>query len=228
MALLYKGLPFKTEWIEYPDIEQRMKELGAEATDEKKDGTPKWTLPVIKDDVTGKVIADSWKIAMYLEDTFPDKPTLFPFGVRAPVHFFEAYFVSTAIIPGRKIFSSETCAKLNSPSEEYFRRTREVQFNMKMEEIAPPGPKRDELWTAVKEGFDKIASKYESNGDGTLPYYYGETISYADLVVVSFLQYIKAVLGPDSSEWKKMEGWNDGRWVKLFELTKKYQDRYME
>jgi len=223
MALNFKGLPFKTEWVEYPDIGPRMKELGAEATDKWDDGSPLWTLPVIKDDATGKVIADSWKIAMYLEDTYPHEPTLFPFGVRAPVHFLQAYFSNIAILPGYKIFCSETRGRLNPRSEEFFRRTREADFNMKMEELAPPGPKRDELWAAVKEGFDKFAPKYESNGDGTLPYFYGETVSYADLVVVSLLMWIKTVLGPEHPEWKEMEGWNGGRWVRLLELTKKYQ-----
>ncbi len=92
-----------------------------------------------------------------------------------------------------------------------------------MEEFAPPGPKRNEVWAAVKAGFDTVAVKYASNGDGTLPYFYGDKISYADLVVVSYLLYIKTILGPDNPEWKEMEDWNEGRWMKLFELTKKYQ-----
>jgi len=220
---LFKGLPFKTEWIEYPNIGPRMKELGAEATDKWDDGSPLWTLPVIKDDATGRTVADSLKIAMYLDDTYPDKPTLFPFGVRAPIHFFQTYFVKTAIFPGMPIFLSESCFKLNPPSEEFFRRTREADFKLKMEEFAPPGPKRNEVWAAVKAGFDTVAVKYTSNGDGTLPYFYGDQISYADLVVVSYLLYIKTILGPDNPEWKEMEDWNEGRWMKLFELTKKYQ-----
>jgi len=223
MALLFKGLPFKTEWVEYPDIGPRMKELGAEATAEWEDGSPRWTLPVTKDDTTGKVVADSWKIAMYLDDTYPDKPTLFPFGVRAPVDFLHAYFFNTAIRPGLPIFLSETCVKLNPPSEKIFRRAREAEFKLKMEEFAPPGPKRDAIWAAAKAGFDTFAAKYASNGDGTLPYFYGDKISYADLVVASFLWWIKVVLRSENPEWKKMEGWNDGRWVKLIELTKKYQ-----
>jgi len=222
MALLFKELPFKTEWVEYPDIGPRMKELGAEATAKWEDGSPRWTLPVIKDNATGKVVADSWKIAMYLDDTYPDKPTLFPFGVRAPVDFFQAYFFDTTILPGLSIFLSESCFKLNAPSEKFFRRTREADFKLKMEEFAPPGPKRDAIWTTVKAGFDTFAAKYASNGDGALPYFYGDKISYADLVVASFLLWIKIVLGSGNPEWKKMEGWNDGRWVKLIELTKKY------
>ncbi len=223
MALLFKGLPFKTEWIEYPDIGPRMKELGAEATSEREDGSPRWTLPVIKDDANGRIVADSMKIAMYLDDTYPNKPTLFPFGVRAPIHFFEAYFVNTTIVPGKPIFVSASCFKLNPTSEEFFRRAREANFGLKLEELAPPGPKRNAIWATVKAGFDTFAAKYASNGEGALPYFYGDKISYADLVVVSYLLYIKTVLGPENPEWKEMEGWNEGRWRKLFELTKKYQ-----
>lgn len=223
MALQLKGLPFKTVWLEYPDIGPTMKKIGAEATSKWEDGSPWYTLPVIHDSTTNKVVADSWKIALYLEDTYADKPTLFPFGVRAPVEFFEAYFTETTIKPGMRIFMSETCYKLNPPSEAFFRRTREVIYKLKIEEFAPPGPERNAIWAAVKGGFDNFAPKYTSNGDGTLPFFYGETISYADIVVASYLLWIKIVLGPENPEWKEMELWNAGRWVKLIELMKKYE-----
>ncbi|KLO12307.1 hypothetical protein SCHPADRAFT_905209 [Schizopora paradoxa] len=202
-----------------------MKELGAEATEELGDGSPKWTLPVIHDSTTGAIIADSFKIASYLDDTYPDKPTLFPFGgIRAPILLFHTYFMQTAIAPGRPIFVSQAFFVLNPASKDYFRRTREAAFKMKIEEFAPAGPKREGIWAAFKEGLDNIASMYASNGDGTLPYFYGETISYADLIVVSHLLSIRTVLGPETPEWKVLEGWHGGRWKKLLELTKKYHE----
>ncbi|KLO12305.1 hypothetical protein SCHPADRAFT_921424 [Schizopora paradoxa] len=222
-ALLFKGLQFKTEWIEYPDIAPRLQEMGVEATEKQEDGTPLYTLPVIKDDSTGQIVADSWKIAIYLDETYPDKPTLFPFGVRAPIHFFQAYFFNTAILPGRRIFVSSSFFKLNPASEGFFRRTREAEFGVKMEELAPPGPKRDEEWNAVKEGFSRVAAKYESNEKGSLPYFYGDKISYADLIVVAYLLYVRTVLGPESPEWKEVGTWDDGRWMELLELTKRCQ-----
>lgn len=215
LALHFKGLQFETEWIEYPDIAPRLKEMGVEATEKEEDGSPLYTLPVIKDDSTGKIVGDSWKIAKYLDDTYPDKPTLFPFGFRAPIHFFQAYFSNTAIRPGRHIFVSESFFKLNPASKDFFRRTRETEFGVKMEDFAPLGPKRDEMWAAVREGFSRVAAKYESSEEGSLSYFYGDKVSYADLIVVAYLLYVRTVLGPECPEWREVEKWNESHWSTL-------------
>jgi hypothetical protein len=78
--LNYKGLAYKTEWIEYPDIADLCKKIGAEPTMIRKDGRPYYSLPVIQDPKTGAVISDSARIAEYLDETYPDTPKVFPAG----------------------------------------------------------------------------------------------------------------------------------------------------
>ncbi|KAJ7904991.1 hypothetical protein B0H13DRAFT_2274571 [Mycena leptocephala] len=53
-ALNFKGLAYKTVWIEYPDIMDLCKLIGAEPTMIRKNGTPYYSLPVIQDPKTGK------------------------------------------------------------------------------------------------------------------------------------------------------------------------------
>lgn len=217
-ALLFKGVPFKTEWIEYPDIEGKMKEIGAAATGSWKDGRPQWTLPVIKDDSTGKVVSDSLAIAVYLDETYPNLPTLLPFGASAPAAIYEDYFTSTAFSSVLLLLLAESNGKLNPASEAYFRRTREASYGQKIEEFAPPGPKREAAWAGFKAGLTTLSAKL-----GSKPFFFGETLSYADLELVSYLLWMKVVVGPENPEWKAVESWDGGKWAKLLALTEKYQ-----
>ncbi|KAJ7483558.1 hypothetical protein FB451DRAFT_1234964 [Mycena latifolia] len=51
-ALNFKGIPYKTSWVEYPDIEPLSREVGAAPTRNKPDGRPHYTLPMIHDPST--------------------------------------------------------------------------------------------------------------------------------------------------------------------------------
>ena len=53
--LHYKGLPFRTQWVEYPDIEPTLRLLDALPTSKNEDGSDYYTLPVIHDDSTGRL-----------------------------------------------------------------------------------------------------------------------------------------------------------------------------
>jgi hypothetical protein len=52
-ALSYKGLPFRTSWVEYSHIAETAKGIGAEHTTYWKDGTPRYTVPFIHDQNVG-------------------------------------------------------------------------------------------------------------------------------------------------------------------------------
>lgn len=203
--------------MEFPDVEATMKKLGAAPTGTWPDGRPQYTLPVIHDDSTGKFVSDSANIAEYLEATYADKPKLFPFGAKAPVFMFEPFFSSTAATPIIMILLAESTFKLNPPSEKYFRDTREKSFGKKAEDWAP-ADQRGGMLAAAKEGMSKVAGVLSKNSDG--PFFFGNTPSYADLVLLSYLMWMKLALG---AEWNQIESWDGGRWKKFLDLTKGYQ-----
>ena len=60
-ALNIKGLPYTTQWVEYPDIERVCKQIGASPAEKKPDNPSQdhYTLPVIQDPNTGRVVSDS-------------------------------------------------------------------------------------------------------------------------------------------------------------------------
>ncbi|PPQ95558.1 hypothetical protein CVT26_008585 [Gymnopilus dilepis] len=219
-VLNFKGVPYKTEWIEFPDIEPRCKALEIPPTSTKADGAPFYTLPAIHDPTTGAYVSESLSIAEYLEKTYPDTPAVFPcntLSLQAPFHLpFRAYL--------KVYFQFGVPAAhgvLNAPSAEYFRRTREASFGKTLEELLPQGDRAKEEWAKVQEGMGKVSQWYEKNG-GKGPFLLGETASWADLFVASYLVYMRITWGEERQEWKEVMSWHGGQWRRLLEALEKY------
>ncbi|KAH7909189.1 hypothetical protein BJ138DRAFT_1155859, partial [Hygrophoropsis aurantiaca] len=217
-SLNIKRVAYRTEWIEYCDIEALALKIGAIPTDVKPDGKPLYTLPIIQDPNTGKVIADSFAIAEYLDETYPNAPTLFPRGSKALFAAFEGGIVN-ALGPIGRLQLALICPLLNGPSEKYYRPSREAMFGMKIEEFSPIGEKRDGDLAKFKAS---LASVYEwlakSNGE----YVMDDTVSYADAILNGWLIWIKIVHGADSEVWKDIASWNEGRWAKHLKAMDKF------
>jgi glutathione S-transferase len=212
VVLNYKGIPYRTEWVEFPDIEPLSKKLGIEPTDHNSDdGSPLYTLPAIHDPSTGVYIADSTAIAEYLEKTYPNTPSVFPNETIGLQKAFDATFERSldAVMP---FILPVTNSKLNPASEEYFRR--------RLEDV-PTGNARTEEWGKFEKGLASVHS-YLALTDKKGPYILGDTISWSDLVLFSFLYWFKLVWGENSKEWKDIASWNGGRWEAHIDALKKY------
>ncbi|TDL20311.1 hypothetical protein BD410DRAFT_791099 [Rickenella mellea] len=117
MALNYKGLEYKTEWVEYPDIGPLAKKIGALPTSI---GATRelYTVPIIHDHATGKVASDSFAIAQYLDETYPDQPKLFPAGPGIAA-IFDSYWMQHPIPALSKIVQPTIFRRLNTASHEF-------------------------------------------------------------------------------------------------------------
>lgn len=199
--------------MEYPDIEALAKKIGAPATGTKDDGTPAYTLPIINDPNTGKVISDSFLIAEYLDATYPNGNTLFPSGTKPLVEAFEGGVVG-ALGGILQLQLAISCPILNPPSEKYFRVTREAKFGQKIEEFSPEGPKRNADLAKGKEGLAAVDGWLaKSRGKFVL----GDTVSYADGVLAGWLTWIKVT----NVTWKEIATWHNGRWATYLENLEK-------
>lgn len=196
-----------------------MKKIGAKPTMKKEDGSGDdlYTLPVIQDDSTGAVILDSFKIALYLDQTYPHLPLLFPGNSQAAVAALQYSFAVNVADHIWPIAISLTCATLNPPSQEYYRRKTETEERGKLEDWCPVGPKRDDAWTKIKGGLDLLSGFYDRNG-GNKPFLFGDVLSYAEPVVLGRLIWLKMHVSEE--EWAELAKWNDGRWDNLMEITK--------
>ncbi|EMD37292.1 hypothetical protein CERSUDRAFT_73205 [Gelatoporia subvermispora B] len=227
LTLNYKGLPYKTIWVEYPDIESVCKEIGAESTGFGllKEGKPYYSLPVIHDPNTGTTISDSIRIARYLDKTYPDTPTVIPAELEAFHAVFEDAFFQTICMPLLPVMMPFGCPQLNPRSEAYFRETREEKFGPmlggKLENWAPAGPVRDNRWKAVQAAFTKMAGWLSADGQERL-FFKGKKLCYTDILVAAWLMAMKRVFGSDHPEWLQVEKWDGGRWSRLVHAVEKF------
>jgi len=112
---------------------------------------------------------------------------------------------------------------LNPISQEYYRRTRELWFGKKLEDIVPTGEEHAVEWVKVKAGLDGIDKWFQKSAklDGG-PFLLGQNIGFVDIVVASFMSTLKSAFGQDSAEWKEINDRSEGRWEALLERFEKY------
>src|SRR6266480_7752442 len=122
MALAHKGLSFYNNDSGFTE-----KEAIAPHKSEK--------VPVLLDGETA--IPDSWAIANYLEDNYPDRPSLFGGeGGRAIGRMLNWWGDVTVIAGMFPLIIADIPKNLAPADAAYFRRTREARFGKPLEEVA--------------------------------------------------------------------------------------------
>ncbi|KAJ7577636.1 hypothetical protein C8J56DRAFT_970385 [Mycena floridula] len=217
-ALNFKGLPYKTEWIEYPDIEKVAKELGTKPTGTRA-GKPLYTIPMIHDDSNNVAIADSMAIAEYLDETYPDHPHLMPVGT-----FSLHMALVDALRPvhrnaGGLYSMSRTIPCLNPPSAEKYKTHWETRFGKTVAELTPSGEVMDGALKECESGLEAV-SKWYKDGASTIV---GDQISFSDILIGSYLRAAKGIWGAENEYWKKVASFHGGKWAQLLKDLEKYE-----
>ncbi|KAK4197115.1 hypothetical protein QBC40DRAFT_108419 [Triangularia verruculosa] len=233
-ALNFKGIPYSTEWVEMPDITKTRKSLGASACRKFADGTDFYTLPVLKDSNTGAIIGDSFDIALYLQETFPDSGgDLFP---EQPDLNFVCPGAMEILIPlsKREDVAHTDYSRFNTNVDWAFtlhvqlmapgmRFDPDVEGQVKAEFAKRAGTKTwEEMWVADGEAREKmlvslretltdLARLFQRDGSG--PYLLGGQASHADFIVGGWLRMMERTM--PAGEWKQVEGWHDGAFGRL-------------
>jgi hypothetical protein len=76
-VLNYKQIHHRTEWVEFPDIAEVAKCIGAPHTFLRRGGKPLHTVPILHDPATDRCLSGSLQIAFNLEHLHPHLPKLF-------------------------------------------------------------------------------------------------------------------------------------------------------
>jgi glutathione S-transferase len=97
------------------------------------DGKQK-TVPVLDDN--GTIVGDSWAIAEYLEETYPDAPSLFggPAG-RALTLFVQDWAIATLQLGLLNLIVLDIWQSLSPEDKAYFRSSREKRLGRTLEEV---------------------------------------------------------------------------------------------
>ena len=141
-------------------------------------------VPVLLHD--DKPVVDSWVIANYLEDNFPDRPSLFGGeGGRAAGRLINSWadiVVNGGIFP---LIVSDIPAHLGPVDADYFRTSREARLGRKLEEVAA---ERDKSVIAFRKLLEPMRITLR-----TQAYLGGAAPNYADYAAFGGFQWGRAV-----------------------------------
>ncbi|TKA77612.1 hypothetical protein B0A55_03137 [Friedmanniomyces simplex] len=160
LMLNYKKIPYRTIFLEFPDIEPTLTKLGLDPGTAPSGARNKFTLPTIHHLPTNIHLMDSHPIAHFLESTYPDPPIPLtsPLGT-------EIELQARAVIG--KVF--RTCILpreihiLSPRAQEYFRRTREADLGGKrLEELLGEG-EEERSWEAAGKGMRGVGELLRTN-----------------------------------------------------------------
>ncbi|KAI0258198.1 hypothetical protein BC834DRAFT_1046018 [Gloeopeniophorella convolvens] len=216
LALNYKCIPYKTEWVEFPDIAPLAERIGAPHTSVGSDGTLKYTAPIVRNVRTGSTVSDSYKIAQALERDHPEPP-LFPPGRDDAIEAVERAFSTDMALPSLGLLAARTHNQLNDASKPYFRRTREELLGAPIGQFDTP-----EQWIVVRDTLAPIAAAADARGESDT-FLVGKTETYADIIAAAWLGWVRRMCGAGTQEWAEVEKWHGGRWGRLVRAFKKWE-----
>jgi glutathione S-transferase len=171
MALAHKGLAFErvaTPFVSVATVE----------------GDSGMTVPVIRD--AERVVKDSFAIALYLEEAYPERPTLFGGkGGEAMARFVERWsqltihgYLGSAVL-------MDIHDRLAPDDQAHFRRTREPRFGRPIEEV-PIG--REAGLAAFRASLEPLRSTLSYQ-----PFIGGERPLFCDYIVFGAFQWARII-----------------------------------
>lgn len=175
LALNFKGLDYRTVWVEYPDIEETL----SRHIPPNEPPAALYTIPAIQ--IGTEHIMDSHNIAARLEEDYP-VPSMHLDSPLLPIIY---KLIPNAHNPLRPIFVPQVSQNLLNPrSVEYFTRTREAAFGKTFAQLQAES-RGDEAWMEATPSIKALGELLKKEGG---PFFMGETTSYADFVVVGWLK----------------------------------------
>lgn len=188
-------------------------------------------------DPSGRIIGDSFDIANYLDDTYPDSGgRLFPSdSTRTGLDYESPQKDQTILIPlttneGAKnqdyarfnwhIDATFTAhvglvayfMPFNPETAEATQKHFLARANMQdWEQFKVQGEVREQIMASFKQSLTSLAKLYKVHADG--PYLEGSKANYADLIVGGWLNMFYECM--PTEEWKDFRTWHDGVFARL-------------
>lgn len=173
MALKHKGLAY----VEQP--------LPFTAISEIEGGVSK-TVPVLRDG--DRLVADSFVIALHLEEAYPERPSLFAGeGGKAMARFVESYSQTTIHPAVTRIAIQQIHDMLDPHDQAYFRESRKERLGRTVEEVAAGRDAEIRDFPATLKPLRHML--------GHQPFIGGQAPLFADYIVFGALQWLKITSG---------------------------------
>jgi glutathione S-transferase len=131
-------------------------------------------------------VADSWAIANYLEDSYPERPSLFGgAGGRAMGRMMNWWGDVTVVGGMFPLIVADIPGHLKPDDAAYFRKSREARFGKSLEEVVAG---RDKSVTSFRRALDPMRLTLK-----TQSYLGGDAPNYADYIVFGAFQWARIV-----------------------------------
>lgn len=203
LVLNYKGIPYRTEWIEHPQITSKFKELSvnsafpsvthqanpiaSDITPHTGPGSP-YTVPVIQL-ADGTHVMDSAAIASTLESVYPEPSIHLETGLHEK---FGPTFgkIGGPLVP---VFMPRIARdKLLESSVPWFQEARKKAFGMSLDELEQVKG-GEQAWAAAQPGFKELISFLTDHKQDEGPFVLGSQVSYVDFVIVSMAEAFRRI-----------------------------------
>jgi glutathione S-transferase len=141
-------------------------------------------VPVLLDDA--RAIGDSWAIANYLEDAYPNRPSLFGGdGGRAMARMLN-WWGDIAVVGGMfPLIVADIVTLLGPEDAAYFRASREARFKQPLEQVSAG---RDGAVEGFRKGLEPLRQTLK-----TQPFLGGYAPNYADYIVFGGFMWARVV-----------------------------------
>lgn len=239
-ALNFKNVPYTTKWVPLPSVASARQQLHVPACRKFADGSDFFTFPILSDPATGALVGDSFDIAVYLQQTYPDSGggDLFPAQTLDYVlpQQFEILIPLTqtdeSVYPDYAKFNVNVDAvftwhtQLTTQGFPFDPATAEVskaEFVRRAgfkswEDFALVGEARDKMKESFREYLGGLAVLFQR--DATGPFLLGSKVSYADMMVGAWLRMFYVTV--PASEWEEIRSWHGGVFGKLHDALDVY------
>ncbi|KAI8936485.1 hypothetical protein NX059_006890 [Plenodomus lindquistii] len=212
MVLNYKGIAYKTEWLEYPDVASTLSSFGIPPAPKDAPGYfVDYTIPAIRY-ADGSFAMDSWPIAHDLEKQYPEPSLHLDNAIVTQVRD----LIGDLFKPLRPHILPRVPLLLPERSAEYFYRTRKEQFGKPLQEVGAEAGEAN--WEEAKKQAKVVGDLLRKHGG---PFFLGETVSYADFILVSALHFFKRV---DEGMFQKLMAL-DPSFDKVYEASKQWLEK---
>lgn len=171
MSLAHKGLEFETRPTTFAEI----KVIG--------NGFSR-TVPIIEDG--DRLVRDSFEIALYLEETYPERPSLFRGkGGESHARFVESWTITSLHALLIRIIVKDIHDQLDEADKPYFRESREKRLGGQLEDIQAG---RDARIVELRERLTPLRHML-----GRQDFIGGATPLFADYIVFGALQWARVI-----------------------------------
>ncbi|MDC0745689.1 glutathione S-transferase N-terminal domain-containing protein [Polyangium mundeleinium] len=173
LALAHKRLAFETAPVAMTDIQAL-------------EGGAFKTVPILKDGA--HVVGDSWAIADYLDQAYPDRPPLFHSPEeRGLCRFLDAWLYTSVLLPIVRFYVKDIHDLLLEKDHAYFRASREARLGCTLEEAAAG---REARLDVMRAGFDPARLTLTHQGQ---PFLSGQNPGYADFMLAGVLLWVETI-----------------------------------